>query len=155
VAEQRSDQSLSSTAWSWSSTYKVFGVQGCSVEGCPFHEAPKCTQFFCCALNLSDALIQAGYTLPSAANVNKCAHLRVRNADGMARICDVQNGGKPDVSGWANRPDWKGIVYFEGNLLLETGELAATGHIDLWDGKQGVHQTYPTADTIWFWRLSN
>ena len=133
------------TAWSWQSTRKHFGTVGCSVPGCPFH---GCTEFFCCALNLSDALIGAGYTLLGAPNVNYCPHQRVRNADGMARICNAQNGGRPDVSGWANRLNWKGIVYFEGNL----GQ--ATGHIDLWDGQQGAHAQYPNATTIWFWQMN-
>jgi hypothetical protein len=144
-AQRMSPTSPGTAAWSWQAARIHFGTVGCSVPGCPFH---GCTEFFCCALNLSDALIVAGYTLPGAQNVNYCPHQRVRNADGMARICNAQNGGRPDVSGWANRPNWKGIVYFEGNL----GQ--ATGHIDLWDGQQGVHAQYSNATTIWFWQMS-
>lgn len=130
--------------WSWANTYSKFGASGCSTPGCPFH---GCTGFLCCALNLSEALIQAGYTLPAATSVNYCAHNRVRNADGMARICNAQNGGRPDASGWSSRPSWKGIVYFEGNLGR------ATGHVDLWDGTKGVHNQFPAASTIWFWKM--
>jgi len=135
---------MSTTDWSYSNAIKYFGNNGCSQPGCPFN---GCQGFLCCALNLSDALIQAGYSLPAATNVNYCPHKRVRNADGMARICNVQNGGNPDASTWAHRPAWKGIVYFEGNL----GQ--ATGHIDFWNGTDAVHASYPSATTIWFWQL--
>lgn len=130
--------------WSWQSTFNQFGTVGCSTAGCQFH---GCSGFLCCALNLSDALMLAGYALPSASAVNYCPHGRVRNADGMARVVNAKNGGRPDVSGWSNRPAWKGIAYFEGNLG------PATGHIDLWDGTQGVHAQYPSASTIWFWEM--
>ncbi len=163
---------MSSTKdWKYSSVLAQFGANGCSVPGCPFNHPEGCgtDQVFCCALNLSDAIIKAGYSLPDADNVNYCAHNRVRNADGMARVTRAQNGGAIDASTWANRPSWKGIVFFEGGLgLTETYEKAArdvrapsdfakvfavTGHIDLWDGTKGVHATYSDATTIWFWRL--
>jgi hypothetical protein len=78
----------------------------------------------------------------------------VRNADGMARICNVQNGGNPDISGWTKRPAWKGIVFFEGNLLMDfASHIYATGHIDLWDGDKAVHSQYPEANLVWFWKM--
>jgi hypothetical protein len=82
----------------------------------------------------------------------------------MARICDAQNGGAPDLSGWSKRPSWNGIVYFEGNLALEEEKephpfsklgLLVTGHVDLYDGatRDAVHKSYPSATTVWFWKL--
>jgi len=146
---------MSSTQdWKYDEILPYFQNDGCTVEKCPFNRNTHPDWNFC-ALNLSDALIRAGYTLPDAEDVNYCqpphAHgepLRVRNADGLARICKEQNGGRIDASGWANRPAWKGIVYFEGNFSPDV-----SGHIDLWDGKQGVHGTYPDAKLVWFWKL--
>lgn len=140
--------------WLWSKVFPIFGDHGCSVRGCPFSRPGGCDDILCCALNVSDALIRAGYILPGAANINCCDHHRVRNADGMARVCNEQNGGNPDVRGWENRPNWKGFVYFGGALRLEfAAHVLATGHIDLWDGRKAVHTQYPGADTVWFWRL--
>ena len=136
--------------WSYAAIAGKFDKTGCSVAGCPFHNSGDSEPgIFYCALNLSDAIIRAGYSLPSAINVNYCAHAkpRVRNADGMARVVKSKNGGAVDVSGYANRPNWKGIVYFEG------GFQNATGHINLWNGTSGVHANYPNATTVWFWRL--
>lgn len=168
---------MSSTQdWNYDKVIAKFGENGCSVSGCSFSHPSGCAtaNVLCCALNLSDAVIQAGYNLPTATDVNYCNHSgssgkRVRNADGMARVVRAQNGSKIDASSWANRPSWKGIVYFEGGLALrsiyeETArtELApndfstvfrATGHIDLWDGTKGVHAQYPDATTIWFFKL--
>lgn len=136
--------------WSYSRVRVLFPNDGCTHPGCNFRRAVHPSWNFC-ALNLSDALLRSGYALPAAADVNTCdpAHPkpRVRNADGMARICRAKNGGAIDASGWVNRPAWNGIVFFEGNL----GNV--TGHIDLWDGTQGVHGNYPQATTVWFWRM--
>jgi hypothetical protein len=152
---------MSSTQdWIYRNVVALFPRHGCSVASCSYHFPPDCSSqpgTFCCALNVSDALIRAGYTLPAAISVNYCNHTssaangtnRVRNADGMSRICRQQNGGVIDVSGWASRPSWKGIVYFEGGPDLG----GATGHIDFWDGASAVHTQYPTAATVWFWRL--
>lgn len=162
--------------WKYDTIAAHFGEIGCSVNECSFNHPRGCKtdSVLCCALNLSDAIIQAGYTLPLASDVNFCNHAsispkRVRNADGMARTIKKQNSERIDASGWANRPAWKGIVYFEGGLSLSaiSEKLAqenmlvneysipflATGHIDLWDGTKGVHAQYPDADIIWFWRL--
>lgn len=162
--------------WKYDSVAARFGENGCSVSGCGFSHPNGCAtaNVLCCALNLSDAIIRAGYTLPQASDVNLCNHSgasakRVRNADGMARVTRAQNGGRIDASTWANRPSWKGIVYFEGGLSLssiyeELGRnkrapndfpttFLATGHIDLWDGTKGVHAQYPDSDVVWFWRL--
>jgi hypothetical protein len=138
----------STTDWKWSKVLPLFGTGGCSVAGCPFRFDPAST-FNYCALNLSDALVRVPYALPAAANVNYCNHQRVRNADGMARICRAQNEGAIDSQGWASRPSWNGIVYFEG------GFVGATGHIDLYDGstRQGLHANYPDATVVWFWKL--
>lgn len=161
---------MSTRDWKYEKILPKFGEQGCSISGCSFHYPGGCAsaQVWCCALNLSDAIIRAGYALPSASDVNYCNHTtaaarRVRNADGMARIVRNQNDGKIDASEWKNRPSWKGIVFFEGGLSLDRAAAkapddyqkleAATGHIDLWDGKGGVHAEYPNADVIWFWRL--
>lgn len=168
---------MSSTLdWKYDKVVAKFGENGCSVSGCSFSHPSGCAteNVLCCALNLSDAIIQAGYSLPTAKDVNYCNHSgssgkRVRNADGMARVTRAQNGGTIDASTWVNRPSWKGIVYFEGGLTLrslydETArkELApkdfsavfrATGHIDLWDGTKGVHAQYPDSTTIWFFKL--
>jgi hypothetical protein len=146
----RNDRGItkSTTDWSYQQAIDLFPKHGCSTSGCEFHLPPDCTSrpgTFCCALNVSDALIRAGYTLPHATNVNYCPHDRVRNADGMARICNAQNGGTWDVSGWNNRPAWKGIVYFEGGTV--------TNHIDFWDGDSAVHTQFPDANTVWFWKL--
>jgi hypothetical protein len=135
--------------WSYSRIDGYFETSGCSVSGCYFNNWPGNK----CALNLSDAILRAGYTLPGAANVQYCdspAHSnpRVRNADGMARIVKAKNGGRIDVTGYANRPSWKGIVYFEGGI----GN--ATGHIDLWTGTSGKHANYPDAQVVWFWQLA-
>jgi hypothetical protein len=169
---------MSSTQdWSYARVAARFGESGCSVSGCSFSHPQGCASasVLCCALNLSNAVVEAGYSLPSATDVNYCDHAgasakRVRNADGMARVVKAQNGGRIDASGWANRPSWKGIVYFEGGLSLqslyadaENTEIApadfasvfrATGHIDLWDGEKGVHAQYPNSSVIWFFRLS-
>lgn len=128
----------------------LFGITGCSVAGCPFRFDPA-SDFNFCALNLSDALVRAPYILPDAVNVNYCTHGRVRNADGMARVCRKQNGGGIDLQGWENRPSWNAIVYFEGGPSLG----GATGHIDLYDGqtKKGLHASYPDAAVVWFWKL--
>jgi hypothetical protein len=153
VPAESAPQTLFISDWSYSRILARFGTTGCTVPGCPFHDDGSGTPaIFFCALNLSDAILRAGYTLPPASNVNYCTHAnpRVRNADGMARIVRAKNGGAIDVSGWANRPSWQGIVYFEGGPDLQN----ATGHIDLWDGTRGVHAQYPTATTIWFWRLA-
>jgi hypothetical protein len=162
--------------WKYAEVLAMFGENGCSISGCSFHHPSGCASanVLCCALNLSDAVVRAGYVLPAANNVNYCNHSgasgkRVRNADGMARVTRAQNNGQIDASTWASRPSWKGIVYFEGGLALNSlyvdaarTELApsdfanvftATGHIDLWDGTKGVHAQYPDATTIWFWRL--
>ncbi|TAI67131.1 hypothetical protein [Bradyrhizobium sp. Leo170] len=163
---------MSSTQdWQYSKVLAQFGENGCSTSGCTYNHPEGCKTVLvhCCALNLSDAIIKAGYNLPAADNVNYCDHKRVRNADGMARVTRAQNGGKIDASTWANRPSWKGIVFFEGGLALTSiYEKAAraegapsdfakvftvTGHIDLWDGTKGVHATYADATTIWFWQL--
>lgn len=164
---------MSSTKdWKYSEVAKNFGEKGCSIGGCSYNHPKGCAsaQVLCCALNLSNAVIEAGYKLPGAKDVNLCNHAgssqkRVRNADGMARVIRAQSGGKIGVSGWANRPNWKGIVFFEGGLALtsaydqiderkrEQVGLRATGHIDLWDGKKGVHAEYPDAAIVWFWQL--
>ncbi|WP_426715145.1 T6SS effector amidase Tae4 family protein, partial [Campylobacter coli] len=104
-----------------------------------------------CALDLSDAVIRAGYSLPSiAVQYNKCSHDRVRGADIMARIVRSQNSDTIDASQWSNRPPWKGIVFFEES----DPATIVTGHIDLWDGTKGVHGTYENwGRSIWFWRL--
>jgi hypothetical protein len=70
----------------------------------------------------------------------------------MARIVRAKNDNRIDASGWDNRPDWNGIVFFAGGPSLG----GATGHIDLYDGstQMGVHATYTDAITIWFWRLA-
>ena len=150
MTSQRDDAhelASSTREWSWSKVHPLFPTHGCSVTSCEFHRPPDCSgdAIFCCALNVSDALIRAGYSLPGAADVNYCNHDRVRNADGMARICKKQNGGAIDASGWSQRPSWKGLVYFEG------GEVSQ--HIDLWDGTKAVHTQYPDADVVWFWRM--
>ena len=146
--------------WSYQDLLGNFGTNGCSVKACGFHFEPSCDGLAnCCALNLSDAIIRSGYTLPSASNVNFCGHAvnqtngqqRVRNADGLARICRKQNGGTIDTSTWAKRPSWKGIVFFEGGPSLSGPGI--TGHIDLWDGSKGVHATYSDADVVWFFKL--
>jgi hypothetical protein len=136
--------------WSYERIFAEFGSGGCSVDGCPYNgfEGNRC------ALNLSDSIIRAGYTLPldGVAEVRTCPHTdpRVRNADGMARVLQRALGA-PDASGWANRPNWKGFVYFE-----DAPEFTeASGHVDLWDGAAGVHGTYDRAKVIWFWRLSD
>ena len=166
--------------WLYASVARLFGQNGCSISGCEFNHPMGCASanVLCCALNLSDAIVRAGYDLPKASDVNYCSHggsapKRVRNADGCARVVRAQNGGSVDVSGWKNRPTWKGIVYFEGGLSLNeiyeqltanTGKkssipvdfdtvFTATGHIDLWNGTKAVHAEYPDATTIWFWRL--
>lgn len=168
---------MSSTQdWDYDAVATHFGENGCSIGGCSFNHPNGCASasVLCCALNLSDAVIRAGYTLPGASDVNLCNHggispKRVRNADGMARVIRAQNGGRVDSSTWAGRPAWKGFVYFEGGLSLSAiyDELAeeklapedfstaflATGHIDLWNGNSAVHAQYPDASTIWFWRL--
>ncbi|KAA0134439.1 hypothetical protein V6x_51630 [Gimesia chilikensis] len=146
--DAKTELNSSTQAWSWSKITPFFSKYGCSVQSCVFYLPPDCSSqpgTFCCALNLSDAIIKANYSLPDASMVNYCPHGRVRNADGMARICRVQNGGKIDVSGWDNRPSWKGIVYFEGNEV--------TQHIDFWDGRQALHKSYPNASVVWFWRM--
>jgi hypothetical protein len=138
--------------WSWAKVYPNFGRGGCIVAGCPYNSAEHPgSDLFYCALNLSQALIASGYTLPAASSVNYCAHKKVRNADGMARICKMQNGGGIDESGWDKRPSWNGIVYFEGGPDLSN----ATGHIDLYDGKtkKALHESYPTANVVWFWKM--
>jgi hypothetical protein len=152
-SREKGQVSVTSTQdWSWSKVRPLFGRFGCSVKGCEFHRPPDCKgdTVFCCALNVSDALMRAEYKLPAASDVNYCTGHgspapRVRNADGMARICNAQNGGRPDASEWKNRPKWKGIVYFEGGSV--------TQHIDLWDGEGAVHQPYPGAAVVWFWKL--
>ena len=166
---------MSSTQdWKYIEVEKKFGENGCNISGCSYNHPKGCASanVLCCALNLSDAVIQAGYKLPSAKDVNYCDHKgssqkRVRNADGMARIVRAQNDGKIDISGWDNRPKWQGIVFFGGSLSLRRAYEAAlevdptfnqpfraTGHIDLWNGKKGVHAEYPDAETVWFWKLS-
>ena len=140
--------------WSWKSAADKFSNHGCSESGCYFNQPGGCQTFLCCALNLSDALIRTGYSLPGATDVKYCNHKRVRNADGMARVCNKQNGGKCDVQGWKNRPTWKGIVYFEGDLRVDyASHIRATGHIDFWDGKKALHAEYPNANVVWFWRM--
>jgi hypothetical protein len=137
--------------WSYTTIAGNFLSTGCNVPGCPFHNSGNGNpEIFYCALNLSDAILRSHDTLPTAANVNYCTHPnpRVRNADGMARIVRAKNNGAIDASGWANRPAWNGIVYFEG------GFQQATGHIDLWNGTAGVHANYPEATLVWFWRLA-
>ena len=152
--ESSFDSKASTKDWKWESVQPLFGESGCSITACPFHQAPKCNEILCCALNLSDALIRAGHALPAAANVNYCAHNRVRNADGMARTCNAQNGGTFDVSGWANKPSWRGIVYFEGDLAVDfASHMRATGHIDLWNGTKALHAQFPNANVVWFWRM--
>jgi hypothetical protein len=143
-------RAASTQNWQWSKVQPLFPKHGCSVKTCAFHRPPDCSgdTVFCCALNVSDALIRAGYSLPSAADVEYCkSHEkpRVRNANGMARICDKQNGGKPDVQDWKNRPSWKGIVYFEGGTV--------SWHIDLWNGTSAEHTQYPDANVVWFWKM--
>ncbi|TGD72192.1 hypothetical protein E4634_16120 [Mangrovimicrobium sediminis] len=157
---------MSSTKdWKYDKVEAKFKEIGCIVSGCEFNHPQGCksASVLCCALNLSDAVISAGYSLPSASNVNYCPHGRVRNADGMARVTKSQNSGAIDATGWANKPSWKGIVYFEGGLALSQiydgltrnskSLILATGHIDLWNGSGAVHAEYPDAATIWFWRL--
>lgn len=135
--------------WKYSKIFREFGTDGCSMKDCPFHS--KGDDLYKCALNLSDAVILAGYILPKAPTVNFCPHGRVRNADGMARVVQQAIGG-PSARGWDQRPSWRGIVYFEGGPNLTD----ATGHIDLWDGIQAVHvgAKYSDAETIWFFRLN-
>lgn len=71
--------------WSYSRSISHFGTDGCSVAGCAFHGI--CATVNCCALNLSDALIQAGYTLPHISeSVNYCPHGRVRGAADMVTV---------------------------------------------------------------------
>lgn len=132
------------TQWSFALASFLFDKVGCSVAGCPYHNSP----YNQCALNLSDALIRAGYQLPLAKDVNYCPHGRVRNADGMARVV-MKALGRPKVRGWANRPRWEGIVYFAGGNSLS----GATGHIDFWNGKEALHATYPDAKDVWFFPL--
>jgi len=144
------DSNSSTQSWSYSAAVALFPTHGCSEIACEFHLPPDCaghSGVFCCALNLSDALMRVGYALPASTDVNYCDHGRVRNADGMARICRKQNSGAIDASSWSNRPSWKGIVYFEG------GEV--TQHIDFWDGASAVHTQYPSANVIWFWKLGS
>ena len=72
----------------------------------------------------------------------------------MAKICNLQNAGSPDIRGWDKRPNWKGIVYIEGNLVSDfASHVVATGHIDLWDEKKSVHAEYPGANVVWFWKM--
>jgi hypothetical protein len=52
--------------------------------------------------------------------------------------------------GWNGRPNWTGIVYFEGGLSLR----GATGHIDLWDGSQAVHRQFPNAEVVRYFKLA-
>jgi hypothetical protein len=95
-------------------------------------------------------MIRSGFELPSASDVNLCEHQRprVRNADGMARILTTMFG-RPAASGWKHKPSWRGFVYFEGGPSLAD----ATGHVDLWDGKDSLHRAFPDATTVWFWRF--
>jgi Type VI secretion system (T6SS), amidase effector protein 4 len=120
------------TDWSYSRILGLFGSNGCSVPNCRYHNpgAQPPDIYYC---------DQPPHSSP-----------RVRNADGMARIVKAKNGGRVDVVGWANRPRWQGIVYFEGGPDLSD----ATGHIDLWNGTAGVHGTYPSAEVVWFWQLA-
>jgi hypothetical protein len=145
---------MSSTQdWSFERLLTLFNKSGCTISGCPFRDVGGGV-LNSCALDLSDAILRSGYFLPSISEpYNKCPHVnpRVRGADIMARLTRVQNNGALDASGWANRPSWKGIVFFEepnpGNSL--------TGHIDLWDGSHGVHGEYSAwGGVIWFWRLA-
>lgn len=142
--------------WSYQRVFERFGSSGCSLTNCYFrHSGASPSDLFYCALNLSDAILQAGYTLPSAPDVKYCdspahANPRVRNADGLARIVRAKNGGAIDASEWRNRPAWKGIVYFEGGPDFSR----ASGHIDLWNGTGAVHKAYPSASVVWFWRLA-
>jgi hypothetical protein len=133
-------------AWEYDRIARGFDIVGCSVTECPFHNVGNL--ILSCALNLSDAVIRANYTLPTAPNVNRCPHGRVRNADGMARIVGRVAGG-PQAQGWANRPRWKGVVYFEGGPSLQ----GVTGHIDLWDSFNAVHREFSDAKVTWFFRL--
>lgn len=135
-------------SWEYDRVAREFDTVGCSVAGCPFHNAGNV--ILACALNLSDAVIRAGYDLPTAPNVNLCPHGRIRNADGMARIVRKMAGG-PQAQGWSNLPGWKGVVYFEGGSRLQ----GVTGHIDLWDGSKAVHRQFPDAKVIWFFRLAS
>ncbi len=136
----------SDAGWRYGAIFREFGRDGCSVKDCVFHV--KGDDIYKCALNLSDAIILAGYNLPDAKDVNRCPHRRIRNADGMARVTR-EALGPPLVRGWSQKPQWQGVVYFEGGPSLS----GATGHIDLWDGSQGVHAQYPDARTVWFFRL--
>src|SRR5436309_1336421 len=83
--------------------FPLFGKVGCSDPHCPFHQAPECTDFFCCALNLSDALLRAGYTPPAVTGATKCPHGRFRGAADLAKSVRAQNGGRIDASTWAGR----------------------------------------------------
>jgi Type VI secretion system (T6SS), amidase effector protein 4 len=132
-------------AWEYDMIANEFGTSGCRIVDCPYHNAGNV--LLACALNLSDAILTAGYTLPAAANVNYCPHCRVRNADGMARVVRAALGG-PHASGWSRRPTWKGIVYFEDGPQLAD----VTGHIDLWDGTKAVHASYSSASVVWFFK---
>ncbi len=140
--------------WSYERILTLFNSSGCTITGCPYRDVGGGT-INSCALDLSDAVLRASYTLPIISDpYNKCPHTnpRVRGADIMARLARAQNNATVDASGWANRPPWKGIVFFEE----PDPATSLTGHIDLWDGAsgKGVHGTYPTwGGVIWFWKL--
>jgi hypothetical protein len=140
------------TALSKNSSYgKIvahFGTTGCTVAKCPYGSTFDGNK---CALNVHDAIIKAGYRCGTSGSQWKgfplCPHERMRSAQGMEELIRSLLGA-PDAVGWANRPNWAGLVFFGGNFAN------ATGHVDLWNGKDAVHTPYPNTSPTYFWKLA-
>ncbi len=166
----------STKSWSFAKLSANFKRTGCSVANCWYNDTgqTKCgSTFNCCALNVSDAIYQAGYDIELLAGVKRCDspphdRPRVLAASGMRAICNDLNGA-PDATSWASRPKGAPAIVFFGPPLGKVvrreeasscqhveesnAALAVTGHVDIWDGTQALHDQYPGAAVVEFWLL--
>lgn len=168
----------STKSWSFGKLQANFKRTGCSVANCWYNDEDqtKCgSTFNCCALNVSDAVYQAGYDIESLTGVKRCDspphdNPRVLAASGMRAICNDINGA-PDATSWDTRPNKPAIVFFGpplGRVIRREDcpncchheerasmEFAVTGHVDIWDGTQALHEQYPGAAIVEFWLLGS
>jgi hypothetical protein len=121
----------------------------------------KCSMSFpnTCAIRMSEALGKISNEFLekfAQSGLNLCPHNYMRGAQDLASVlrkADVlgvydggfsQPGSAPsEISGK------KGIVAY-----MRIPGYDGQGHIDLWDGSAPVGDSYWSAETVWFWKLT-
>lgn len=113
-----------------------------------------------CAIRMSEALAKTDAKLLDVftkSTKNKCPHGYIRGAQDLAAILALPSIWGARTLGWnaqsngtapANAIGQKGVVCY-----MNIPGFGGQGHIDLWDDKVPVGDSYWDAETIWMWVL--